>query len=148
MTRMADAPNISREEILQVFPAVARTVAETLACDAGEVALAKRLVEDLGAESIDLLDLLFRLEDEFGVEIPEGGILEHVRGNLSEPEFERDGYLTDAALDRLKAYLTEIPADEFPSRLNVADVHQLFTVETFCKIVVRALHQKDRGGPP
>jgi len=134
--------DVSREEVAGVFPRVAATVADALACDVSDVALDRRLIEDLGAESIDLLDLVFRLEDDFGIEIPEGAIVEQARGDLPESEFEVDGFLTDAALRRLKAFLSELPGNAFQRRLRSADVPELFTVETFCKIVARELRRK------
>ena len=46
------------------------------------------LINDLGAESIDFLDIVFRLERAFKVKIPRGKIVEEARGDLSEAEFE------------------------------------------------------------
>ena len=135
---MENSTNVSKQEIMDVFPKVAPTIADALARDPREITLESRLIEDLGAESIDFLDLVFRLERLFEVQIPRGRIIEDARGDLPEHEFERDGYLTDAALDRLKQYLSEVPADRFRSDLTVAEIPLLFTVETFCKVVVRA----------
>jgi acyl carrier protein len=56
---------ITREEILAVYPKVARIMAEALGCDAEEVGLSVSLIEDLNAESIDFLDIIFGLERTF-----------------------------------------------------------------------------------
>src|SRR5262249_47971745 len=95
-------------------------------------------IDDLGAESIDFLDILFRLERGFKIKIPQGKILSDARGGLSESEFERDGMLTPAGLARLREVLSEVPAERFRAGLKLADVPRLFPVETFCKIVGRA----------
>lgn len=129
---------ISEDDIERVYPRVAQATAEALGRNVAEIRRDRRLIEDLGAESIDLLDLVFRLEEAFGVEIEEGRIVEDARGDLAPEEFERDGHLTDAARARLRAILSEVPEDRFPPRIRTADVAYLFTVETFCKIVVRA----------
>ena len=130
---------ISRDDIEAVYPRVAKSIAEALARDAGEVQLESRLFADLEAESIDLLDIVFRLEREFKVQIPRGRIIEDARGDLSEAEFEHEGVLTGAGLKRLREYLSEVPAESFRPRMNLGDVPTLFTVETMCKMVLRAM---------
>ena len=130
---------INQDEIDGVYPRVARAVAEALARDPAEVRLDSRLFADLEAESIDLLDIVFRLEREFKVQIPRGRIIEDARGELSEAEFEHKGVLTSAGIARLRDYLSEVPAASFRPRMNLADVPTLFTVETMCKMVVRAM---------
>jgi acyl carrier protein len=129
--------NITQEEILAVFPKVADTMADALACDLEKVKLDASLINDLGAESIDFLDIIFRLERGFKVKIPRGKIVEEARGELSEAEFEKGGIVSDAGLVRLKTFLNEVPADRFKSPLKAAEIPRLFTVETFCKMVIR-----------
>jgi acyl carrier protein len=129
---------VTRNEIESVFPRVADIVADALARDPAEVRPASRLVADLGAESIDFLDIVFRLEQAFRVRIPRGQILDEARGELSEEEFHCDGVLTAAGLARLRQVLDEAPPDALAPGLRVDDVPLLFTVETFCKAVVRA----------
>jgi len=132
------ADDISREDVAAVYSAVAETVADALGCDREQIAADVSLIDGLGAESIDFLDIVFRLERQFAIKIPRGQIVDDARGALAEAEFERKGYVTDAGLRRLRAYLSEVPADRFPARMKVADIPRLFTVETFCKVVVRA----------
>jgi len=133
------------EEISDIFPQVAETIADALAREIEEVKLTSRLVDDLEAESIDFLDIVFRLEQQFGIRIPRGEIIEEARGALSEEEFEQEGVLTEAGLGRLREYLTEVPADRFRAPMRLADVPRLFTVETFCKVVLRAVAKRGSG---
>ena len=137
---MSDAA-ITEEEIQAVFPQVAETIADALGLDTDEVGLDDSLIEDLDAESIDFLDLVFRLERAFKMKIPRGKIVEDARGDMPESEFEQDGVVTEAGMARLKAFLDEVPSDRFPERLKSADIPRLFTTKTFCKLVVRT--QKD-----
>jgi acyl carrier protein len=130
---------ITTEDIQAVYPRVARAIAEALARDPAEVGLNSRLFADLEAESIDLLDMVFRLEREFKVQIPRGRIIEDARGGLPEAEFENNGVLSAAGLERLREYLSEVPAESFRPKMNLADVPTLFTVETMCKMVIRAM---------
>jgi acyl carrier protein len=129
---------ISQQEIDAVFPKVAQIIADALGCDVDDVKPTIPLIEGLDAESIDFLDLVFRLERGFGVKIPRGKIVEDARGPLPEAEFENKGIVTDAGLARLKEFLTEVPAERFKTPLKAADVPRLFTPETFCKVVIRA----------
>lgn len=129
--------SISKEEIMAVFPRVATTMADALGCDLEKVKPDASLIDDLGAESIDFLDIVFRLERAFKVKIPRGKIVEEARGDLSEAEFDQGGVVSDAGLARLKSFLNEVPADRFKVPLKVADIPRLFTTETFCKMAIR-----------
>src|SRR5437899_12881902 len=128
---------ITKDEINAVYPTVAETIADALGCDLDEVKPDASLINDVGAESIDFLDIVFRLERAFKVKIPRGKIIEEARGELSEAEFEKGGIVSDAGLARLKTFLSEVPAERFTSPLKSAEIPKLFTVETFCKMVIR-----------
>jgi acyl carrier protein len=129
--------NITQEEIRAIFPKVAATMADALGCDVEKVKPDSSLINDLGAESIDFLDIVFRLERAFKVKIPRGKIVEEARGPLSEAEFESGGVVTDAGVARLKVFLSEVPADRIKTPLKVVEIPKLFTTETFCKMVIR-----------
>ena len=129
---------ISQAQIDEVYPKVAQIVADALGCEVDEVKPQSSLIADLDAESIDFLDLVFRLEKGFGVKIPRGKIVEDARGPLPEAEFETKGVVTDAGLARLREFLDEVPAERFKTPLKASDVPRLFTTETFCKVVIRA----------
>jgi acyl carrier protein len=129
---------ISQAEIDAVFPKVAQIVSDALGCDLEDVKPTASLIQDLDAESIDFLDLVFRLEKGFGVKIPRGKIVEDARGPLPEAEFETKGIVTEAGMARLREFLSEVPADRFKAPMKAGDVPRLFTTETFCKVVIRA----------
>jgi len=129
---------VSREEIMAVFPKVAETMADALGCDVEDVKLDVPLIEGLDAESIDFLDMVFRLERAFKIKIPRGKIMDNARGDLPESEFEQKGVLTEVGLAQLRSYLSEVPDSRFKSPMKVADIPRLFTPEPFCKLVVRA----------
>ena len=131
-------PEITQEEIQAIFPKVAATIADALGCDLEDVKPQASLIEDLDAESIDFLDMVFRLEREFKVKIPRGKIVENARGTLSEAEFEQNGIVTDVGFIQLRAYLSEVPPERFRTPTKVKDIPRLFTAETFCKLVVAA----------
>jgi len=128
---------ITKEAVQEVFPKIAAIIADALPCDLQKVTLEASLIDDLGAQSIDFLDIVFRIERAFKVKIPRGKIIEQARGDLSAAEFEQRGVVSDAGLQRLKSFLSEVPPEKFASPLKVADIPRLFTTETFCKMVIR-----------
>ena len=129
---------ISKQDIDAVLPTVSATIADALGCDVEEVTPDASLIDDLDAESIDFLDMVFRLERAFKIKIPRGKIVENARGTLPEAEFEQNGVVTAKGLAQLREYLSEVPAERFKTPMKVADIPRLFTPTTFCKLVVRA----------
>ena len=129
---------ITKEDIMAVYPTVAETMADALGCDVEDIKLDVSLIEGLDAESIDFLDMVFRLERAFKIKIPRGKIVENARGALSEAEFDDKGIVTEAGMAQLRSYLSEIPADRFKTPMKVKDIPRLFTPETFCKLVITA----------
>jgi acyl carrier protein len=134
---------VTQDEIMAVYPKVAETMADALGCDVEDIKPDVSLIEGLDAESIDFLDMVFRLERAFKIKIPRGKIVENARGDLPESEFEQNGIVTDKGLVQLREYLSEVAADRFKTPMKVADIPRLFTPTTFCKLVVRA--QKEAG---
>ena len=132
---------ITKDEIMAVYPKVAETMADALGCDVSDIKLDVSLIEGLDAESIDFLDMVFRLERAFKIKIPRGKIVENARGDLPESEFEQKGIVTEKGLAQLKEYLSEVPPERFRTPLKVKDVPRLFTPETFCKLVITAQRQ-------
>jgi len=136
---------ITKQEIQAVYPTVAQILADARGCDVERVRLDASLIEDLDAESIDFLDLVFRLERAFKVKIPRGKIVEDARGDLPEADFEQKGLVTEVGLKRLREFLSEVPAERFRTPMKTADIPRLFTPETFCKVVVRAQRAAQAG---
>ena len=139
-------PEITKEDILAVLPTVSATIADALGCDLEDVKPQASLIEDLDAESIDFLDMVFRLERAFKVKIPRGKIVENARGTLTEAEFEQNGLVTDVGLAQLRSYLSEVPSERFKIPTKVKDIPRLFTTETFCKLVVAAQRETKAAG--
>jgi len=138
--------NITKEEIMAIYPKVAGIMADALGCDADQVKPDSSLINDLKAESIDFLDIVFRLERAFKIKIPRDKIVEEARGGLSEAEFEKGGVVTEAGVERLRLVLSEVPAEQFTSPLNVANIPHLFTTETFCKMAIRQQRAASAAG--
>lgn len=123
----------------EIFARVRTCMAETFSVNEKDVALTSNLMDDFNAESLDLLDLVFRLEGAFRIEITRGEIENAVR-NAASDEFEQDGILTNKALEQLRVMMPEAK-DRIKKGLRQQDIMSLFTVETFCNTVKRKLEQ-------
>lgn len=128
--------------VADVYPKVREIIADVLVIDEDEILQNSRLIADLGAESIDFLDLVFQLEKEFKIKIPRGQLEKNARGTLAEEEFEKGGVITAQGLEALRNYLSEVPGDQFKSGMKVNEIPMLFTVETFCKLVISAMNEQ------
>ena len=126
-----------------IYPRVKVIVADVLAIDESEVEPDGSLINDYGGESIDFLDLVYRLEREFKVKIPRGQIEKEARGALEDEAFAENGKLTEQGMVQLKEYLAEVPAERFEDGMSVAAIPTLFTVQTFCKLVLSAQERQE-----
>jgi|JI10StandDraft_1071094.scaffolds.fasta_scaffold84120_3 acyl carrier protein len=125
-----------------VFLKVQAAFAEALDLDTDEVTSEARIFDDLGAESLDLLEIVFLLERAFDIKIPRGGVQEASQQGLDPSEYEVNGVLTQKALDKLAEVMPEVGADEFKPGLTANEIPRLFRVETFVNIVIRLLEEK------
>lgn len=123
-----------------IFAKTRTCMAETFAIPEEDISLASNLMADFGAESLDLLDLIFRLEGAFRIELTTGEIENAVRSATSDEGFEQDSVLTDKALEQLRVMLPEAE-ERIKKGLRQQDIMSLFTVETFCNIVKRKLQK-------
>lgn len=117
-------------------------VASTVGVKKETITLDSSLINDLGADSLDLLDLVFALEQTFGIEITRGEIEKRVRASIPEDEFEKEGVLTDAAKDALRRQLPEVQPEKFNGDLRAADIVKLLTVRVFLRIVREKLEAR------
>jgi len=122
-------------------------IAESLGRDPRLVTLEASLTEDLNAESLDLLDIVFRLERAFDVQITRGEIERAARGDMTEDDFAPGGVISPAGLDRLRALMPEAAARIQPG-LRPIQIPGLFTVRTFASIVEAKRAQAKRGISP
>lgn len=105
---------------------VADCLVEALGVDEEEVVPQASLTKDLGSESIDFLDIVFRLEKSFGIKIPRGDLFpENIFNN---EKFVQNGILTPEGLEELKKRLPYADLTEFSKNPNVRGVADLFTV--------------------
>lgn len=118
------------------FAQVATLVRKTLALPESEPIEPKQLFfYDLGFTSMDLLDLLFRIEQHFQISIPEGTIYHLARGEMPEGEFATDGVLSESGRQRLMTMLHDTPPEIFPARIHATTLPRYCTVGAFVRLV-------------
>jgi acyl carrier protein len=127
----------TREEI---YSKVSATLVEALNVDEDEVTPASTLQGDLGAESIDFLDIVFRLEREFGIKIPRGELFPESIFQ-GDPEFVQDGRVTDRGLAELRARMPFADLSQFAKNPEVSQISDLFTVELITRYIEGKLDQ-------
>ena len=120
-----------------IFKKVAATMVEALNVDEDQVTLTSTLQGDLGAESIDFLDIVFRLEREFGIKIPRNELFPESIFQ-GDPDFVKDGLITPKGLSELKEKMPYADFTKFEKNPTIETISDLFTVE----LIVRYLQVK------
>jgi len=121
----------------EIYEKVQATLVDALGVDEEDVTRDATLQGDLGAESIDFLDIVFRLERNFSIKIPRGELFpENV---VSDPEMIHDGKLTTKGLDELKARMPYADLSEFASNPEVEKIGDLYTVDMLVQYVQNKL---------
>jgi len=117
----------------QIFEKVQATLVDALGVDEDEVTRNATLQGDLGAESIDFLDIVFRLERNFWIKIPRGELFPE---NLTaDPEWIADGKLTSKGVDELKARLPFADISKIEEDPSVDKIGDLYTVDMLVQYV-------------
>ena len=116
-----------------VYLKVRDVLTDALGVDDDEVRPEATLQGDLGAESIDVLDIVFRLEKEFSIKIPKGELLaEHI---LTNPEYIDGDKMTAEGLEKLKSAMPHADFSQFEKDASISKVWDLFTVSTIVRYV-------------
>lgn len=124
---------LSRDEI---FKKVQGVLIDALGVDEDEVIAKATLREDLGAESIDFLDIVFRLEKAFGIKIPRGELFpEDFETLRSDPNLVSGGKITPAGMTELKKRMPYADFSEFEKDPQVEKAGQLITVDTITNYI-------------
>jgi acyl carrier protein len=123
-----------------VLEEVKKATAETLNIDKASIAPESSLIGDLGAESLDFLDINYRLEQAFGIKMARHFVLEHVEEMFGEGSaIDENSQLTEKAVDLLKIRLGEnLPAD-LHAGMDMDAVPSLITVQSIAKGVMDIL---------
>jgi acyl carrier protein len=123
--------SVARE---QVFEQVREVLVDALGVDEEEVTGQATLMGDLGAESIDFLDIVFRLEKQFGIKIPREELFP-AETLMSNPQLVNNGKLTTKGLAELKARMPHTNLSVFQNDPDINKLGDLFTVNSIVNFV-------------
>ena len=122
----------------ETFEKVQEVLVEALGVDDDEVTPEATLIGDLGAESIDFLDIVFRLEKSFDIKIPRGELFPE---NLTAADagYVEDGMVTKAGLTALRERLPHADVEKLAADPKVENIRDLFTVQSVVNFLDRKL---------
>ena len=122
---------------------VQEAVANALGVDDDEATPDATLMDDLGAESIDLLDILFRIERSVGVKIQASDLGDEIQGGIPDEEFGAGGNVSRKGLEHLTTVMPQIDPDEYEDKLPAEEVIMHFTVQNLADMVARRAAAKE-----
>lgn len=127
----------------EIYEAVQQAIVDALGVDEDEVTPEATLLGELGAESIDLLDILFRLERKLGVKIQASDLAAYVQGGIPDDEFgDENEIITPKGLEQLKKAMPQINTDELAGTLKADQVMSLFTVQNLADMVAQRVGEQ------
>ncbi len=122
-----------------VFEKVRVLVADSLAIDPAGITPQSRLIDDLGADSLDFVDLVFAIEKAFGVKLREADLNFLARLDFSSPTVMKDGFLTVETIDAIAPLLPALAGVPDRTRVTPGELFSLLTVETLCLMIERRM---------
>ncbi len=118
----------------EIYHKVSATLVEALNVDEDDIKPTSTLQGDLGAESIDFLDIVFRLEREFGIKIPRGELFPESIFQ-GDPELVQDGRVTPKGLEELRTKMPFADLTQFEENPEVGNLSNLFTVDLIARYI-------------
>lgn len=135
---MADTNGVADHVEKRVLEVIARAMDRPVS----EVRPSSSLELDLGAESLDYLDIAFSLEREFRIQFPRADFMQRAGNHFGEENLVRDGVITDLGLRLLGRGMPELDPAQLKPGLKVTEVRKMFVVATFIRVVKQLLEAK------
>jgi acyl carrier protein len=128
-----------------IFRKLVPLIREVTGAREDRIRMESSLVDDLGAESLDLLDLSFLIEEAFGVSILADEFERQAKARAPGMVYERDGLLTEEALGELRRALPEVPPEKLQPGLARVALPRVLTVAVFVHVIQRKLSDQPAG---
>jgi len=128
----------------EIFEKLIPLIREITGAREDQVKMESGLMMDLGAESIDLLDFSFLIEEEFGITIEADEFEQQSRERIPRGVYDNDGLLTDEALEELRKALPEVPAEYLQPGLKKIELPRVLNVAVFVHVIQRKLAKKSQ----
>jgi len=119
----------------QVFGTIRSIVADSLAIPADDIKVESRLTDDLGADSLDFVDIIFMIEKAFSIKIRDGELDFFSKLDFSSPKVMKQGFLTLEAVESLRAWLPALRRVDDPAKVTPAKLFSMISIETLCILV-------------
>ena len=129
----------------EIYAQVTSVLAEALVVDKEDITPTAALQRDLGADSLDLLELMFRLEHEFGIKIPRGELFSESTFRIGT-ELVQDGKLTDKGVAELRSRLPYADLSGLQADRRLSAIPDLFTVGLVAAYVAWKLDSRNSEG--
>ena len=127
-----------------IFKGVCVCIANVLDREPEGIRMEDKVIDDLGADSLDLLDLVFQLEQHFKIRIMTRDLEKRAQEELGGAPMEDSGEFTPEALVQLRKYMPETPPEELSEGLRPADLPYRFRVATFVGLVKRFMEEQQK----
>jgi acyl carrier protein len=131
----------------RVLSVVKRCVAESLAVPAADLTEKSRLIDDLGADSLDFVDIVFMLDRELDIRVRETEFNFLTRLDFSSPAVMTGDHLTAPVIERLSGFLPALHAVPDPTKVTPRQLFSLITIESICLVCERALEAARQSKP-
>src|SRR5438270_8320802 len=118
----------------EIYQKVSATLVDALNVEQEEIKPTSTLQGDLGAESIDFLDIVFRLEREFGIKIPRNELFPESIFQ-GDPDFVQNGKVTQKGLDELRTKMPFADLSKFEQNPELTAISDLFTVDMLARYI-------------
>ena len=129
----------------EIFDKLLPLLEETTGIPPEKITMASGLMQDLGAESLDLLDLSFLIEEAFGITLESDEFERQATARIPSGVYERDGVLTEEALIELRKALPEVPPEKFSAGMRKMEIPGILTVGVFVHLIQRKLAEKENA---
>jgi acyl carrier protein len=127
----------------EILHTVKQCIVDAVGVSYDEIKSHSQLVNDLGADSLDLVELVYLIETRFNISLQRGAVMKRIQSVMPEDEFlDSEGFITDAGKAMIKRELPELAAVRFADRMPLNTVVYYFTVEIFVNLIARALDAK------
>ena len=126
-----------------IYSGVVESIAKVMNREAGSIHKDSKIVEDLGADSLDLLDLTFHLQQKFKITISPRDLERRTQKKLGDKLMEIDGAYSQEAIAEFRKAMPEIPIAELHDGLTVVELQRKLRVATMVNLVKTLLEEKD-----
>jgi acyl carrier protein len=123
------------------FEFIKKTISTSSGIAEDKIMLSSTLFDELGIDSIDMVDILYMLENEYNISLKISDVERESRAEMGDEPFEIDGVITERGLSILKKRMPEIDPARLTSGINIYDIAKLISVHSLVNMV---LHQLEK----